>query len=364
MTSYEEKMSQHKLHKELGWRSKSPSEYFEYLRSMGLGGRSTIYSSIKNKRQFQTSMKILFQIAVSEKAYQSELRKKLGKKEISYRSLLRHLESLKKIDCIEIDHLEPSSKKGKDKNVWRVTFIGFLLLIKILLEEITSYFSIDYIEHVIEKDPETFERIKKREKWQKYNEKIGQLNNLAKRHPEVLPLIFGKWQFFEDTNIKNRVIYRLSYTRYYLEGYIRKILTTRDLEEQHNRIEDFKRIEKENLEGFLKLIKYEDEADHLSKATENMITALYDLSENPLIIEEDAQETIYNLVFGLAGLIFGLSGPLLDPIKGENYLLTLCKDEEIRKYIDNEIRKRRTIIEKSLKNQLVELDNLKKICKL
>ena len=323
-----------------------------------------LFSSMKNKRQFQTSMKVLYQIALNKVAYQSDLGNKIGSKGISYRSLLRHLESLKKIQCIEIDHLEPSSKKGKEKNTWKVTFIGNLLLIKNIFDEISSLFSIDYFEQIMENDPEMVLLIKKRNEWKKYNEKLSQLDDLAKNQSEVLPLIFGKWQFFEDKKIKNIVIRRLSHTTHYIENSIRRMFSIMDLNEQHHKLKDYLKIQKDDIKDTFKSVGYSEGIDHFSKASENMIKASYDPEVNPLKIEEEARIIINNLVFGLAGMVFGLTGPLLDPVTGEKYLLKLCDDQDIQSYIKNEITNRREIIEKSLKNQLEALDDLEKICKL
>ena len=346
---------------------KSPEEYSRLLRSKGLGGRDSLYFNAKNKRQFQTSLEVLWKIALSDKAYQYELKSKIGDSGVSYRTLLRHLETLKEADLIEIDHLEPSSKRGINKNIWRVTFVGMLLLVKNLLEEISFT---GYTEDQIQSMKDLFshrkdvERIQKGARWRVYIEKLKEMDKIAEKHPDFLPLVFGKWHFFEKEDIKKRVIDRLTYTTLYFERYIQKILSTKDLEEQYKRLPEFGKTQREDIKPLLKMMNRESDADLVDKATADMIRVLHEISEGSLQVEKEAKETLTNLVFGLAGPVFGLGGPMLYPDKGEKYLLALCKDEEIKDYIKHQIENRHMVIENGLKNQLNALDSLKKLCKL
>jgi hypothetical protein len=95
---------------------------------------------------------------------------------------------------IEINHLEPSSKRGIKKNVWRVTFVGMLLLVKNLLEEISST---GCTEDQIQSMEDIFshrevEKIQKGARWRIYVEKLQEIDKLAGKHPDFLPLVFGK----------------------------------------------------------------------------------------------------------------------------------------------------------------------------
>jgi len=64
-------------------------------------------------------------ISKSEEVYQYKLNKFLPS---SYRTVLRLLHFLEKFGFVEIVRTEPSSKHGKDKNVWRLTEKGTALL--------------------------------------------------------------------------------------------------------------------------------------------------------------------------------------------------------------------------------------------
>jgi hypothetical protein len=108
------------------------------------------------------------------------------------------------------------------------------------------------------------------------------------------------------------------------------------------------------------MIDRESDAEIVDKATTDLISVLYEISEGSVQVENEARETLTNLVFGLAGPVFGFGGPMLHPDKEEKYLLTLCKDDEIRDYIKRQIENRYKVIENGLKIQLDALNSLKK----
>ena len=55
--------------------------------------------------------------------YQNRMNKITGS---SYRNILRQLQLLEKAGLIRIARKEPSSKRGKEKNVWKLTFSGLM----------------------------------------------------------------------------------------------------------------------------------------------------------------------------------------------------------------------------------------------
>ena len=62
-------------------------------------------------------------IAKKGEVYQTEFAGLTG---LSYRQVLRQLGLLKKSRLIRVKRTEPSSKRGKEKNVWELTFSGLL----------------------------------------------------------------------------------------------------------------------------------------------------------------------------------------------------------------------------------------------
>ncbi|MEM1785732.1 MAG: hypothetical protein QW805_05930 [Candidatus Bathyarchaeia archaeon] len=66
---------------------------------------------------------LLLEIAKNGQVYQSMLAPAMG---TSYRNLIRQLHYLEKAGLIKIARKEPSSKKGKERNVWELSFKGLL----------------------------------------------------------------------------------------------------------------------------------------------------------------------------------------------------------------------------------------------
>ncbi|MBS7616423.1 hypothetical protein KEJ45_04420 [Candidatus Bathyarchaeota archaeon] len=75
---------------------------------------------------------ILKELAFNEKLYQKEIVKKIDE---SYRHLIRQLQFLQKKGLIKLAGTEPSSKRGKDKNIWELTFLGLLTVLQQPLTE-------------------------------------------------------------------------------------------------------------------------------------------------------------------------------------------------------------------------------------
>jgi len=307
---------------------KSTYKRLRMQRIAGRGGRTPLYLYIKEdcQRQFETSLEVLRQIALSGKAYQYKLKSKIGSG-ISYRTLLRHLELLKDLDAIEIDHLEPSSKKGKEKNVWRITFIGLLFLLKNILKEIKLQIFTEDIIWAIRLSPEQIEKMKKGSRWRAYKKKEKELDQLHEKYPEFLPLIFGKWDFFQKKEIKKRVIDHFSYIPpQYFEQQIDQIFYAKDCEETGG---------------------------------------TYQLEKSSVQLENETKCVICNVIFSIYNPLFDSNCPLFDNIDSdaeEKYLLRLCEDEEIHKYIVQAIKKRQNELKKQHKSQLEALDSLAKLC--
>ncbi|MEM3760225.1 MAG: hypothetical protein QXZ02_03825 [Candidatus Bathyarchaeia archaeon] len=74
----------------------------------------------------QKTFKILESLALNGQLYQKQLVEKTG---TSYRNLIRQLQLLQNAGLIRIARTEPSSKKGKEQNIWELTFQGLLVFL-------------------------------------------------------------------------------------------------------------------------------------------------------------------------------------------------------------------------------------------
>jgi len=93
---------------------------------------------------------------------------------------LRHLPSLERQGLIRIARTEPSEKGGKDRKIYELTFRG---LMKFLLKKFKD----------LKEDSRLFENV----------------NVVAEKHPDLLPLLFGKWDLFKKHGFSNIIIKRL-----------------------------------------------------------------------------------------------------------------------------------------------------------
>lgn len=299
----------------------------------GLKNRNTLFYQIKGTKQFQTTLKILYLISNSEKAYQYDLPKKVG---LSYRTVLRHLELLKDFDFIELDHTEKSSKKGIEKNVWKITFSGVLTLLNDIFVKFRTPFEVI---QAAKKEPR-IKNITKNPYWKKYQEENKKLKTLAINNPDFLPLVFGKWGFFENQGIITNVIWRLSFITQTYSHVMASIFSTKDYE-------DYKKSPNENF----------------GTNYNELMNNLYEISGDSQIVQNKIKNQLTRLVFGLMGLAFGDVGPVLKQDTAENYLSSLCKDAEIRDYIRNQVENRRKVMEKGYRAQLKELEWFSEMCK-
>ncbi|MEM0489468.1 MAG: hypothetical protein QW707_09790 [Candidatus Bathyarchaeia archaeon] len=91
-----------------------------------------------------------------------------------YRTVLRHLRKLESFGLIRLARTEPVKKGGKDCKIYTLTLHGLVALLKMM--------------------PDLDE---------------ADLDVLAANYPDLLPLIFGKWQLFQTHNLKGLIITRL-----------------------------------------------------------------------------------------------------------------------------------------------------------
>jgi len=111
------------------------------------------------------TLRTLQVLALEKEIRQSHIAKKINR---DSRTVLRHLQELEKDGLARVKDRK-RSEHGKPQNIWEITSLG---LVKILSEE-TIY------EHIDE---------------------------VARTHSNLLPLVFGKWNFFEKIGVKKTVI--------------------------------------------------------------------------------------------------------------------------------------------------------------
>ncbi|RLI00110.1 hypothetical protein DRO19_00380 [Candidatus Bathyarchaeota archaeon] len=127
---------------------------------------------MKYRSSIKTSLEILRVLAENKQYAQYDLPKAISK---DYRTVLRHLKTLEYNHLIRLEKTEPASKGGKDRKIYTLTTEG--LITALILEE----------------------------SWSKIDE-------IARKHANLLPLIFGKWEFFEKHGLKDLIIQFLRQT--------------------------------------------------------------------------------------------------------------------------------------------------------
>jgi hypothetical protein len=120
----------------------------------------------RTKTTVKPEIKILEALMFNTELEQYHMPKKT---KLSYRTILRILCPMKKVEYIRLVRTEPSKKGGKEKKIYAITLIGLLR----------------YLSSTVEKLGES------------------EFDVIAAAHPDLLPLIFGKWDFFNKNNVKN-----------------------------------------------------------------------------------------------------------------------------------------------------------------
>lgn len=298
-------------------------------RKIGRGGRTAYYPYLVDNFQIQlkSAIKLLKEIAFSITAYQCDLPKKIGP-DTNYRNLLRHLEILQNIDAIEIDHTERCSKRGKKRNVWRITFVGLLFILKDIIEDLKLNMFTDDDIWALNFSEEQIDRVKQGKRWKIYLEKEQELDTLSENYGNFFPLLFGKWDFFEKNGIKKKVIDHFSYINpLYFESQIKEVFFAKDCEETGHTY----RIEKNSVQI----------QDQIKDEINNMIFCVYDPIHDP-----------FNPLFNN-----------IDVESEEKYFLKLCEDKELHSYLVTAIKKWRKELKSQYKLRLDGLDYLLKLSK-
>jgi DNA-binding PadR family transcriptional regulator len=111
----------------------------------------------------KTIINLLTAIAENKEFAQYDMKKAIGK---DYRTVLRYLPKLESCRLVQLYRTENSKKKGKDRKIYTITLLGIIELLKAKAGDTK-----DFAEYT---------------------------NKMAVLHPSILPLVFGKWQIFNE----------------------------------------------------------------------------------------------------------------------------------------------------------------------
>lgn len=121
------------------------------------------------KPSFKTDRELVKVLALEKEYAQYDMPKRLGK---NYRTVLRHLQDLREQGFVRLCRTEESRKGGKDRNIFTLTDLGLLYALG-------------------------------------YSDIWAEIDKVAKNYADLLPLIFGKWDFYLKKGLRNEIIVRL-----------------------------------------------------------------------------------------------------------------------------------------------------------
>jgi DNA-binding PadR family transcriptional regulator len=124
---------------------------------------------VRYKPSFETDRKIMKVLALEKEFAQYDMPKRISK---NYRTVLRHVTDLKKNGLIRLSRTEESKKGGKDRNIYTLTEHGLLYAL-------------------------AFSDV-----WQ-------DIDKVASNYHDMIPLIFGEWDFYIEKGLRNGIITRL-----------------------------------------------------------------------------------------------------------------------------------------------------------
>jgi DNA-binding PadR family transcriptional regulator len=257
----------------------------------------------------KTIINLLTTIAENNEFAQYDMKKAIGK---NYRTILRYLPKLESCNLIQLSRTENSKKKGKDRKIYTITLLGIIELLKTKVRQTKDF--------------------------------VELTNKMAALHPELLPLVFGKWQLF-DENQKILVSLRL-------EDFVRQSPShlntlTMNTKALYEEIKEENRANVENLGqrpsanekqqigafsvrtagGYKTVATGEPALQALSK----MMCGSHDLKA----VEEKVTKSV--LSDWTINIEIDPKGNLAIDKLTEDYFRILTKDNELRRYMDHEL---------------------------
>lgn len=245
-----------------------------------------------------TEIRTLKRFAFEKEIKQRELAKTTTQ-EISnsaYQLALRHLKLLEKDGLIYLKK-EDDSKRGKPAKVYAITFLGLVV--------------------VLSECEDTYEKI----------------DLMAQTHSDLLPLIFGKWQYFEMQNIKHLVIDQLKRVSKMFASdllWVTKIQAYEDLERQEQQKKEKRSEHEQKMRKIFKEFygaEDKEKFEQLQRAKEYFDKAFKEIP--------DPRREFLDLVFAIAPA----RGYAVDRETVMQFFQVLKGDVEIKAYITEELKK-------------------------
>jgi hypothetical protein len=257
----------------------------------------------------KTIINLLTTIAENNEFAQYDMKKAIGK---NYRTVLRYIPKLESCNLIQLSRTENSKKKGKDRKIYTITLLGIIELLKTKVRQ-----TADFVELT---------------------------NKMAALHPELLPLVFGKWQLY-DENQKILISLRL-------EGFVRqspshlntltvntKALYEETKEENRANVENLGQRssvnENQQIGAFrdrtARGYKTVSTGEVALQAMSKMMCGSHDLKA----VEEKVTKSV--LSDWTINIEIDPKGNLVIDKLTEDYFRMLTKDKELRSYIDREL---------------------------
>lgn len=251
-------------------------------------------------RTIQTQKAILQVLALKKEIAQYDLPQHVNK---NYTTTFRRLRNLEEQGLAKVARTVASTKKGKRKKIYKITFLG---LVKVLAKQENIYKDID---------------------------KVAQI------HVDFLPLVFGKWEFFEKSGLKKTIVEHIKLASITLNSAVFWALKMRNFEEIRQYEAQYKESEKERERLARKLFR--DRAYMVLKRSRNNIKMIRTLAKD---VPDPTREFV-NIVFGLstATAYTGMRSHIhlnIYVVKTKDFtdfLTKLHKDAEIRAYIAKEL---------------------------
>jgi DNA-binding PadR family transcriptional regulator len=127
---------------------------------------------MRYRSSVSTSYHVLATIAEHKEFAQYDLPRAINK---DYRTVLRHLKHLEKKNLIRLARREPAQKRGKDRKIYTITFLGLVTLLK--------------LSHL----------------W----DHAETVDAIAEQYAAYLPLLFGKWRLYAKHDFRDTIARRV-----------------------------------------------------------------------------------------------------------------------------------------------------------
>ncbi len=270
----------------------------------------------------KTIIKLLTTIAEKKEFAQYDMQRAIGK---NYRTVLRYVPKLESCRLIQLSRTENSRKRGKDRKIYAITLLGIIELLKTKVGQTKDF--------------------------------VQLTDRMAQLHPKALPLIFGKWQFF-DQNQKILLSLRLKDVVKQTRSHMYTLTSDPDVKALHEEIEEEKRANVENEDhktdenpqsgsiGATTAQSYETVATG-ETAIRTMLKLVNCGSHDLKEVEEKVTKSV--LSEWRIDIEIDPQGNLLIDELTEDYFRKLAKDKELRSFMNQEM----SYAEESTKTKLV-----------